>query len=400
MATDTSANQESKRSVFKSSSLRFPRPHQLGSSSGLHLSRASAAVHPHHPLPTPDHNIASVITPQLAGQDEVDFQQQQGGPPICTPLLKRKGLAKPVVKTFNERPLKELTLYLPPKLPNSIVDTKLALSDFVITTSVSYVTMWELANELRVLNLRFPAQYVEKLASDCSFLNVFLQNVFDQLSEIKSIKELVLPEISLHSPADLSLILQPIIDSSFSISRLVLPVSSGMCENDLKQADLKTIASQLRKSNAKSVTLLSSDDIISVLADKLSCELKRYRKNSPNVSYSEGHLKAPGPQYITDMSQPVECGEAVDPGSLVDSLNTTPAAAAAEHRTGTLQHATQQHKATKKVRQTIGIATIIVISNSYTVNSLNNEHLVRGTLSFIGVVCCMVHVWNSESVPY
>lgn len=338
------ANQESNKlkqreavTVFKSSSLlHFPRPHQLGVSSGLYSSRASVArvSSPHWPLSTPH----DTVTPQLTGQDEVDFVQ--GGPPPCTTLLKRKGPAKPIVKTFDERPLNELILYLPPKLPLSIADSKQALSNFVMSTSVSYVTMWELEKNLRILNLQFPAQYAEKLASDSQFLNTFLQNLFDQLNKIKSIEQLFLPEIALNSLIDLSLILQPIVDSGFAIAHLVLPISSEMCEKDLKQADVKKIASLFRKLNIKNVTLMSSDGIVSVLADKLSRE--RYRKNSSNVSYSNRHLGPPGPHYIADMNQPAVCGEVVDPLSLVDSLNTSPA----EHFNTTALHA---HKTAKKV---------------------------------------------------
>ncbi len=308
--------------IIKSSSLlHFPRPHQLGASPGLHQVRADVTVHSQPILTSIPHKLTPATTPHLTGQDEVDFSRD----PVRKALLKQKGLAKPVVSTFDERPLNELILYLPPKLPLSIVDSKQALCEFVGASSVSYVTMWKFAKELRILNLRFPSQYAEKLANNFKFLNVFLQNIFDQLRKIKSIEDLLLPKIVSNSLNDLSLILQPIADCAFTVSHLVLHISSEMHENDLKQADIKTIASLLRKSSFKHITLMSSNNAVSILAHKLSRELKRYKKNSPNVSYSEPHLEPPGPKYIADMNQPAVYGEVVDPCSLVDSLNASPA---------------------------------------------------------------------------
>ena len=319
--------------IFKSSSstsLHFPPPHQLGLSSGIHpyhsySSRSNLTAQPPlfvrgHALgligrSTPDRGNSSLSTPLFGGKDEVDFQ---GGPPA-----KRKKIIKPVhVKTFDERSLNELVLYLPPRIPSSILHSKMALSDFVITTAVTYVSLWDLAKDLQVLNLRFPAQYVEKLSEDSQFLSVFLQNIFEQLGKVNSIEELLLPTVTLHPQTNLALLLQPIVSSRFSITHLFLPMSSSLHEYNLKQFDLKAIATLLRKANIKDLTLISSDDMVEVFADMLSSELKQYnRKNTPTVTYSSHDLGAPGPNYIAEMDEPFVCGEAIDPLSLVSSLN-------------------------------------------------------------------------------
>ena len=317
--------------VLKSSSLtslQFPRPHQLGLSTGIHLSRSSRGALGHAPSVAPGEEAGGQPLPGwVRGEDQIDFA---GAPPPLprktarvapTKSRKKKDQPQPIVKTYDESPLTEFVLYLPPKLPSSILHSKMALSEFVINTTLTYISLWDLAKDLQALNLRFPAHYVEKLSEDSQFLSTFLEGVFDQLGKVKSVEELLLPKVILHTKTNLVKFFQPIVASSFSVAHLFLPMTSNLPVETLEQFDFKTLAATLRKARVKCLTFISSDEVVKEFSDKLSSEMKPLKKNGINVSYSSHDLGAPGPNYITEMDQPVVAGESVDPHILVGSLN-------------------------------------------------------------------------------
>lgn len=326
---------------FKSSSttsLNFPRPHQLGLSTGIHLSRSSRgnlALHPFHTALGQTSSLAQVAyrsgpslqSAPLDGEDQTDYAC--GPPPLKKAAITGsylppriiQGSSKPVVKTFNDNPLCELALFLPPRLPKSILQSQSALSEFVLSTSVTYLSLWEIASKLKVLNLRFPIQYVEKLSEDTQFLHAFIANVFEQIRNVKSIEELLLPKVILHCKTNLAQILQPIVDSKCSISDLYIPVASSLKSQDLKCFGLKSVASLLHRASIENITFISPDGIVKEFSSKLSAEVKRLKKNSVSVCYSSHELGVPGPNYIAELDEVVVTGEHIDPLSLVTSLN-------------------------------------------------------------------------------
>ena len=354
--------------LFKSSSatsLNFPRPHQLGLSTGIHLSRSSRGNLALHPFQTTLGQTSSFA--QVAfqsgpdGEDQTDYEC--GPPPLkkaaITRYLKPRiihGSSKPVVKTFNESPLCELALFLPPRLPKSILQSQTALSEFVISTSITYLSLWEIANKVNVLNLRFPIQYVDKLSEDTHFLHAFIANVFEHIHNVKSIEELLLPKVILHCKTDLTQILQPIVDSKCSILDLYIPIASSLKSQDLKCFDLKSVASSLRRANIEKVTFISSDEIVKEFSSKLSAEIKRSKKNSVSVCYSGHELGVPGPNYIAELDEDVVTGEHIDPLSLVTSLNVASESGESKITQGSSQ------KSAKKV----SIVFSIIVSCLYT----------------------------------
>ena len=330
-------------------SLQFPRPHQLGLSTGIHLSRSSRGTLGHAPSVSAGEVAGGHPLPGWGrGEDQVDFAGAPPPLPRKTARLapmkyrKKKDLLQPLVKTYDESPLTEFVLYLPPKLPSSILHSKLALSDFVINTALTYISLWDLAKDLQALNLRFPAHYVEKLSEDSQFLSTFLESVFDQLGKVKSVEELLLPKVILHTQTGLVKFFQSIVASSFSVTHLFLPMKSNLPVETLEQFDFKILATNLRKARVKHLTFISSDEVVKEFSDKLSSEMKPSKKNGINVSYSSHDLGAPGPNYITEMDQPVVAGESVDPLILVGSLNVP-------EESGTSRSSDQTQKLPKRV---------------------------------------------------
>lgn len=358
----TSKNGEPVRVPFKSSSapsLYFPRPHRLGLSTGLRPSKSSRGYL--GLLHSPDAAFSQSATPLQVelltessskpappGEDQTDYSAPPPlkktklsiTPDVCAPL-------KPVVKTHNDAPLCDVALFLPPRLPKSILQSQFALSEFVIATAVTYLSLWDITDNLKTLNLQFPIEYVDKLSEDTEFLNIFIFKVLNQISNVKSIEEFILPNIVLDSKTDLVKILQPIVDSKCSISSLCMPVTSSLTSPDLQPFDLKAIATLLCKTRIEKVTFISSDDVVKEFSSKLLAEAECLKRKHIAVSCSDRELGIPGPGYIANLGEALATGEAIDPSSLVMSLNVVPG------KTGAIFTAKSLHKATKKKKVSI-----------------------------------------------
>ena len=308
-------------------SLKFPRPHQLGISTGIQPSRSSRSSF--------IQSDSDLLT--SAGRDEVD----SGPPPAKRAAVAKKrekavlsvprsaAQPKPIIKSHDEKPLKEYSLFLPASVPQAILHSRSAIQEFVLSTTNTYLSLWELSNKMDLLELRIPALYVNQLCDDGHFLTEFLTGAFQQISYVKSIKQLILPRILLHPLIKLEAILQPLVTSKFSVSNLFIPITCSLRSKDLELFNFKSLASFLRKSSIQEITFISKDEVVKEIYERIATEMKGTKKSPVKINYSEEDLGEPGPDYIAELRETVMVGESVDPHLLVSSLNATTAPAAA-----------------------------------------------------------------------
>jgi hypothetical protein len=305
-------------------SLNFPRPHQLGISTGIQPSRSSrSSFHPSD----------SALTSTAVGIEEVDSAAIAGPPPAKKIALSKKrerptssklsAQPKPIVKSHDEKPLKEFSLFLPERVPRAILQSRSAIQAFVLSNATTYLSLWELSSKMDALELRIPPLYVDQLCDDGDFLTKFLAEVFGQISYVKSIQELILPRIVMHSRTQLEAILKPLVNSKCSVSHLYVPVTCSLRSKDLEAFNFKSLALFLRKSPVQELTFVSKDDIVEEISKNVEGELKKTKKCTVRVHFSKKDLGAPGPDYIAELKETVNIGESVDPHVLVSSLNAT-----------------------------------------------------------------------------
>lgn len=303
-------------------SLNFPRPHQLGVSTGIQLQRSSRGSF----LREFDSELTTG-----AGSEEVD-----GGPPPAKraavskkrdkSLVPKAGVQpKPIIKTHDEKPLKEFSLFLPASVPQAILQSRSAIQEFVLSTANTYLSLWELSSKMDLLELRIPPLYVEQLCDDGHFLTEFLAGSLQRISYVKSIKQLILPRIFMHPHIQLEGVLQPLVTSKCSVSHLFIPMTCSLRSKDLDSFNFKSLASFLRKSTLQELTFISQDDIVKEFSERVAAELKGTKKSTVKVSCSDEDLGEPGPDYIADLRETATVGESVDPHLLVGSLNATSA---------------------------------------------------------------------------
>ena len=313
-------------------SLNFPRPHQLGISTGIHLSRSSRIQS--------DSSLAFAVT--SAGREEEE-DVDAGPPPTKKAALSKKrekdylpksGVQpKPIIKSYDEKPLKEFSLFLPAKVPKAILHSRSALREFVLSTANTYLSLWELSSKMDLLELRIPVLFADQLCDDGHFLAEFLAGIFQQASHVKSVKQLFLPRITMHPLTQLEGILQPLVESKCSISHLFLPIKCSLRSKDLEAYNFKPLALLLRKCSIQELTFISTDEIVKEISDRVATELKGTKKSAIKINYSRDDLGAPGPNYIADLEETPTVGESVDPHLLISSLNATTAAESSVQRT-------------------------------------------------------------------
>lgn len=194
------------------SPLNFPPPHQL--SRGSH--RRSFVYPTSRNVKTassisrsaPSHADARSSPPlsrshTVSGSDETD----SGPPPtkrLKLPKLDKS--AQPIVTSFSGKPLKSLSLYLPSRLPASILREKSALARYTLATTATYLTLWRLDRALDAVDVRLPTEYSNCLCDDSTFIPAFLKTVFDGLQSVKSIKE-IFPKLPFKIPPALPLLI-------------------------------------------------------------------------------------------------------------------------------------------------------------------------------------------------
>ena len=305
-------------------SLNFPRPHQLGISTGVQSSRSF-----HSSFIQSDYTLAAAV-----GTEDVD---SAGPPPTkkvaiakkrkITPSVKPGVRPKPVVKSYDEKPLKEFSLFLPERVPGAILHSRSAIQEFVLSTTTTYLSLWELSSKMDALELRIPPLYVDQLCDDGDFLTKFFAEVFRHIPYVKSIQELILPRIVMHPHIQIEAILKPLADSKCAISHLYVPITCSLHSKDVAAYDFKSLTVFLAKSSICELTFVSSNDIVEEIVKHVEGELKKMKRSTLHVDCSKKDLGAPGPDYIADMKATTPIGEVVNPHVLVDSLNASVSAA-------------------------------------------------------------------------
>lgn len=319
----------------------FPPPHQLGLSLYNCPRHPLAYVHSRYPSTsdTTLHRLSSSLgldalpSKRKRSQTDSALEEPDIGPPaqdepdVGPPPTKKAAVApvqQPLVSTHDDTPLSELSLFLPPKVPSAIVQSRYALSKFVYSTATTYLSLWGLADQLKVLNLRFPSPFCEELCEDYQLLTDLLSSVCEILKKVKSLRDLYLPQMILHSAPQLDQILQPLVRNTCTVSHLFLPLQCSLQESEIANIDYKVLAAFFRKIKIREITLISTDRAVQEFQNKLQAELKKStRAETIKVNYKNQELGVPGPEYIADLDKKASVGEQVDPLSLVNSLNVT-----------------------------------------------------------------------------
>lgn len=327
----------------------LPPPHRLGTSVGLPSSRvrqdSSGPVffQPH---------IHTQI-PSKVGFDEPDSGTQSRDRKSDTlPRAEAKG--QPVVKSHDGKALRDFVLFLPPKLPQAISQSSSALSEYVYSTTITHLSLWELASNLETLDLRFPPSYSHFFCEEHHFLSQFLSAVFEHLEHVQSIEMLYLPEILLHSRARYEEVLQPLDKATFSVSHAFFPVNSSLQDKEVSSLDFKALALFLSKCRVEEITFVSSESFISMFQPGLQAEMKRLKRAKVRLSFSSEELEEAGPAYITDLGRKAPAGEVIGPHTLVGSLNFTAESDTPERRGGERKRRhSKKQRAEKEVRSTM-----------------------------------------------
>ena len=318
--------------TIRCGSYNFPPPHQLGISLDNRPSRSSrnSAL---SCTPVTGDNTLQQLSSSL-GLDALPSKRQISQtemaldePDIGPPPTKKAAIAplqQPLVSTHDDSPLNEFSLFLPPKVPGAIVQSRYALSKFVYSTATTYLSLWGLAGQLEVLDLRFSSPFSEELCEDYQLLTDLLSYVCEILRNVKSVRDLYLPQMILHSVPQLDQILQPLVRNACTVSHLFLPLRCSLQKSEIADINYKVLAAFFHKTKIGEITLISTDRVVQEFRNKLQAELKNSaRAAAVKVNYRSQELGVPGPAYIADLDKKASVGEQVDPLSLVSSLNVT-----------------------------------------------------------------------------
>lgn len=304
--------------------LNFPSPHQLGQSTGsIRRSkslRVSAVSDPRVELPSVSgssagtsgaaSNILKILSREI-GIEETDYH-----PPAKRPRLSHKA----VVTTHDDLPLKELSLFLPSKLPAAIPNSTTALREFVFKTTATYLRLWDLSPQMDCIEVRLPILYEEKLSSNAKFLKDFIGVVFKEIPDVKSIHDLYVPKVKLGLTTNLEDILSGI-NGTATISHVFLPMSSRMDLGDILNYDFESFALFLQSLELNQLTIVSTDPVIGEFSARLAEEVQLLEGASLRVTYRNEDLDAPGPHYIACLAEEGIVGELIEPAELVRSMN-------------------------------------------------------------------------------
>ena len=261
------------------------------------------------------------------------------------------------MRRHNGGPLSEFALFLPPKLPQAILQSRSTLLEFVKSTSMTYLNLWEFAGELTVLDLRFPTPYSDRLGEDYQFLIELFSAIIEKLGHVKSVRDLYLPQIVLHSHTKLEDILRPFSKTALTIPHVFLPIKTSLQEDDIASFDHKNIAAFLQKSKIQELTLISVATVVQDFQNELQAEIKKSRRmGTTKVNYSDQEMGPPGPAYIVDLGVKPAVGEAVDPHKLVRSLNIIPETQGSESAEGGREHTR------RRIHKEVGLFVVMVMT--------------------------------------
>lgn len=248
--------------------------------------------------------------------------------PVLPQISKRDGKVKksePIVTSFDGKPLKSFSLYLPPHLPASIVTDASSFASYTLMTAATYLGLWKLDKSMEAVDIRLPAEYLKHLQDDPSFLPNFFGVFFDNLSAVKSVNELYFPTITIKTNSCSGLVdtFRALSATSCSIKHALLPISFAMESSTLANLDFTKMTKVVQTvSTVKLITLISSSDMLLQFSDLFHKAIPNVWNLSVKISTSNDDASVPGPAYLTDLGKSLPIGENINPHALLASLNT------------------------------------------------------------------------------
>ena len=329
------------------SSLRFPPSHRLGVPPSLLMVEATSS---RHGIETD--NSGSGIAEQgrreeaavlsTEGVDEPDFEPEETRPDTrgkrkrsssssVTSLKHRKmslpEAVYPSVLTYDDQPLSEYGLYIPQKLPRSILCSQLALCSYVISIAETFVSIQAYREHLELLDLRLPPNLSDQLGGNHSFVSQFLSAVLTNLKGVSTIDHLLLPKICLQSTQELATCLCPLEQGGeVRITALSLTLDEVKSFNmNSKTAD--KIVSTLQGVRVTNLHLVSTDTN-SATSLQTSLQLAATKVGCTITIRCSLHGKEPFFCYEEKEDGSVE-KESISPQTLLSGLNVVSASSQA-----------------------------------------------------------------------
>ena len=230
----------------------------------------------------------------------------------------KKKHQQPIVQSFDGKPLKSFSLFLPQDLPASIIIHPTAFASCTLTTAATYLSLWSFDSDMDVVDVRLPEDYSKYLQNDHHFVKAFIKVVLNALSDVQSVKELYLPQVIIRDQfcSGLKIILKALSKQSCTVANLFLPIAFTIECSALKFSKI-----------AKAVKAISSVEKVTFISDKPEFldALKEAVGESPLhfSSLSSDNTSVPGPAYIADLGKSVPViDEVIHPTHLIASLNT------------------------------------------------------------------------------
>ena len=205
------------------SRLSLPPPHRLSRSN------------PSRPLHRPSATTTNATTNDI-------IEETDSAPPVAKRPRTLKAHAKPgreskhrttpTVRTFDGKPLKKISLFLPQCLPASVATDSGALASYTLSTTATYLRIWNLDKNMDSVDVRLPEEYSNLLQRPSQFLPKFLETVFRSLAEsgVKSVKKFITPTLRLQH---LTPILNAVKTLPFTVKNILVPLSTECTHSDL-----------------------------------------------------------------------------------------------------------------------------------------------------------------------
>ena len=321
--------------------IRFPSAHRLG------VPRSTVTLKDSFPVPGYHHtnlDAATLVEDATSdGVDEVDFdlegsearKRKRSSSGSLSSVFKypRKGSLQespalapvPSVLTHDGHTLKEFGLYIPKKLPRSILEDHSALCSYILSgAGETFLTIQDYNQHLDIMDLRLPPSLAIELGSDTSFISKLLFTTLSKLRNITSIQHLLLPTIYCVTSTDqLISCISPLDQCRVSqIDTISLPVTD---------ANTRLVAS---KTTQKLISLFQNVDLkelqlTSAHPNALAALQKSLRETAQKIGYHlniTSQAKEEDPFFlheIEDDDQGMIELEDTSPETLVCALNVS-----------------------------------------------------------------------------
>ena len=250
-------------------------------------------------------------------EQKVDDDSTDYGEPAAKRIKVDSDGGIAAVETYDGAPLKNFSIFLPPKLPASILNSSSALQEFVHLTTTNYLQLLKLDASMKRIDARIPTVYEEKLSSNARFLNTFFTDIISKISHVQRVGRFFAPKIVIaHSKCDLANILEVLCKEGRKIDHLYLSLN---VRANLGEIELKNFVKFLRDTEIPKLTILSPDPGAKELCKEVVDHLHSIGWYSMKVYSKESLVDEPGP---TDETEDDNAGEYIRPLVLARSINT------------------------------------------------------------------------------